>query len=400
MGTQPNYSAYPRRWNMTQHRGNGDNNGQDGGQQQAPDWTIPHGSAGEQTTLPETENTSSTLPGMTQMDPYVSKEYVQSDAVTKAQQLLLELQGQKPGAYESQWQGQLNDLLGQIQNRDKFQYDVNSDALYQQVMQNYLAQGQQAMMDTMGQAAAMTGGYGNSYAQTAGQQVYNQHLLGLAELVPQYQQMAMQQYQMEGDDLLSRYNLLAQQEDMAYGRYQDDLSRYYADLDRAQAAYDNERDYDYSRFADDRDFDYGKYQDELNYQYQLDRDNIADQQWIQQWEYQQERDRIADEQWQQEYDEMVRQFNENLAFQQSQAARSSGGGGSGGGGMTDYEYTEAILASGGYSSAEMLQIIRTSDLSKTEQDKLKEQYQEPKAREEVNAQDSRKDTSAYWSTVL
>lgn len=267
--------------------------------------------------------------------PYEEKKYVQSDAVTQAQQALQNQQANKPGAYQSQWQGQLDSLSGQIQNRPKFQYDVNADALYQQVAQNYMQQGQQAMMDTMGQAAALTGGYGNSYAQTAGQQQYNQHLLGLTEMVPQFQQMALQQYQMEGDQLMDQYQLMLQQEELAYGRYQDDLNRYYADLDRAQAAYDSERDYDYSRFADDRDFDYGKYMDDLNYQYQVGRDQVADDQWAQQWAYQQERDKIKDEQWQKEFDEAVRQYNENMAWQQAQAAsRSSGGGGgrsSGGG---------------------------------------------------------------------
>lgn len=255
--------------------------------------------------------------------PYQEKKYVQSDAVTQAQQALQNQQANKPGQYQSQFQTGMNDLMGQIQNRPKFQYDVNADALYQQVAQNYMQQGQQAMMDTMGQAAAMTGGYGNSYAQTAGQQMYNQHLLGLTEMVPQFQQMALQQYQMEGDQLMDQYQLMLQQEELAYGRYQDDLNRYYADLDRAQAAYDNERDYDYSRFADDRDFGYGKYQDELNYQYQLDRDKISDEQWLQQLLYQQERDKIQDEQWMKEYEESVRQFNENLAFQREQASKSS-----------------------------------------------------------------------------
>lgn len=267
--------------------------------------------------------------------PYEERKYVQSDAVTQAQQALQNQQANKPGEYLSQFQTGLNDLAGQLQNRDKFQYDVNSDALYQQVAQNYLQQGQQAMMDTMGQAAALTGGYGNSYAQTAGQQMYNQHLQGLAELVPQYQQMALQQYQLEGEDLLNKYNLMLQQEESAYARYQDDLNRYYAELDRAQNAYDNEREYDYSRWSDDRSFGYGKYQDELNYQYQLDRDKVEDDQWLQQWQYQQERDKVADEQWQKEYDEMVRQYNESMAWQKEQAARaaaarSSGGGGSGG----------------------------------------------------------------------
>ena len=338
--------------------------------------------------------------------PYQEKKYVQSDAVTQAQQALQNQQANKPGAYQSQWQGQLDSLSGQIQNRPKFQYDVNADALYQQVAQNYMQQGQQAMMDTMGQAAALTGGYGNSYAQTAGQQQYNNHLLGLAEMVPQFQQMALQQYQMEGDDLMDRYSLLAQQEEMAYGRYQDDLNRYYADLDRMQAAYDNERDYDYSRFADDRDFGYGKYQDELNYQYQVGRDQVADDQWAQQWAYQQERDRIQDEQWQKEYDEMVRQYNENLAFQREQAAKSSSGGSrssGGGGGVSNYDLTASVLANGGYSSAEMLQIIKdpSNGLSKNEQSQLIADYQKPLQKQEVEAASAKRnynDNSAYWSS--
>ena len=257
--------------------------------------------------------------------PYQEKKYVQSDAVTQAQQALQNQQANKPGAYQSQFQAGIDDLLGQIQNRPEFQYDVNADALYQQVAQNYMQQGQKAMMDTMGQAAALTGGYGNSYAETAGQQAYNNHLLGLTEMVPQFQQMALQQYQMEGDELMDRYALMQQQEETAYGRYQDDLNRYYAELDRLQSAYDNERDYDYGRFSDERDFDYGKYMDDLNYQYQVGRDQVADEQWLQQLHYQQERDRIADEQWQKQYEESIRQFNQNynLQLEELAAARAA-----------------------------------------------------------------------------
>lgn len=310
--------------------------------------------------------------------PYQEKQYVQSDAVTKAQQALQAQQANQPGAYTSQWESQLNEVLGQIQNRDQFQYDVNADALYQQVAQNYMQQGKQAMMDTMGQAAAMTGGYGNSYAQTAGQQQYNNHLLGLTEMIPQFQQMALEQYQMEGDDLLNRYSLLAQQEESAYSRYQDDLSRYYAELDRLQSAYDNERNYDYSRFADDRDFDYGKYMDELNYQYQVDRDAVADDQWLQQWQYQQERDAIADEQWQKEYDEMVRQYNETLAWQKAQAAAKASSGSSGGSGGYYYSnddegnndggeayrlYQQAV--SQGYGSTATINALKNAGYSDT-----------------------------------
>lgn len=78
-----------------------------------------------------------------------------------------------------------------------FKYDFNGDALYEQASQRAQQLGRQAMMDTMGQAATMTGGYGNTYAQNAGQQAYNSYLQGLNDQLPQFQQMAMNKYQMD-----------------------------------------------------------------------------------------------------------------------------------------------------------------------------------------------------------
>ena len=87
------------------------------------------------------------------------------------------------GQYQSPWQTQLNDTISKILNREKFSYDLNGDALYQQYKDQYVNQGQQAMMDTMGQAQAMTGGYGNSYAQTVGQQTYQGYLQQLNDIL-------------------------------------------------------------------------------------------------------------------------------------------------------------------------------------------------------------------------
>ena len=232
--------------------------------------------------------------------PYQKKEYQQSDKVTQAQQALKNHQQAKPGEYQSQWQQQMDDLLQQYQNRKPFQYDINADAMYQQMVDNYVRQGKQAMMDTMGQAASMTGGYGNSYAQTAGQQTYQGYLQGANDMLPQFYQMALDRYQEEGDQLLNQYNLMASQEDAAYSRYVDQVNRYYSELDRLQGAYDSERDYDYSRFQNDQAFDYGMYTDEQNRQYQAERDSVEDSRWDEQWQYQQERDKIDDQRYAQD----------------------------------------------------------------------------------------------------
>ena len=249
--------------------------------------------------------------------------YQESDAVKQAQAMLNQQLAQKPGAYQSAWQTQLDDTIKKILNREKFSYDLNGDALYQQYKGQYMAQGQQAMMDTMGQAQAMTGGYGNSYAQTAGQQTYQGYLQQLNDKVPELYQLALDKYQMEGQDLLNQYSMLGAQEEQDYGRYRDQVSDYNAELNRLQSQYNAERDYDYSKYTDNRDFSYGQFTDDRNYQYQQDRDAIADQQWQDSFQYQKDRDAVADQQWQKEFDEAQRQFNKQYSLSASKYTNPS-----------------------------------------------------------------------------
>ena len=58
--------------------------------------------------------------------------YVPSDTVRQAYAMLEQLKNSQPGAYESRWQEQLDQLMAQILGRGDFQYDLNADALYQQ----------------------------------------------------------------------------------------------------------------------------------------------------------------------------------------------------------------------------------------------------------------------------
>ena len=109
---------------------------------------------------------------------------------------------------------QLNELYDRVMNRKPFQYDLNGDLLYQQMADQYTMLGKQAMMDTMGQAAALTGGYGNSYAQSVGNQAYQQYLSGLNEQIPALYQQAYNVYQGDTDRLLQQYELAAQHPDI------------------------------------------------------------------------------------------------------------------------------------------------------------------------------------------
>ena len=146
-------------------------------------------------------------------EPPASGSDPTGDAVERAQQMLEENIAQSSGSGVPSWHDQLDETLAQILNRKDFSYDLNGDALYQQYKDQYMLQGQQAMMDTMGQAAAMTGGYGNSYAQTVGQQAYNSHLQQLGSRIPELYSLALSKYQNEGDALLDRYAILKAERD-------------------------------------------------------------------------------------------------------------------------------------------------------------------------------------------
>ena len=227
-------------------------------------------------------------------------DYMESDVVTGAKNALDAQLSQKPGEYKSQWQTQLDDTINKILNREKFSYDLNGDALYQQYKDKYIQQGKMAMADTMGQAAAMTGGYGNSYAQSVGQQAYQASLDNLNDIVPELYQMAYDKYNQEGQDLYNQYSLLGAQEEQDYGRHRDTMSDWQTERDYLANRYDSERDYDYSKYADDRNFAYGAYADDKSYAYN---------------EY---RNKIADEQWKKDFEEAQRQFNEQMAFSKLQ----------------------------------------------------------------------------------
>ena len=130
----------------------------------------------------------------------------------------------KKTGYQSPWEDQLKETANKILNREKFSYDLNGDALYKQYKDRYTQQGRQAMMDTMGQAQAMTGGYGHSYAQRVGQQTYQGYMQGLNDKIPSLYQIALDKYTTEGNQMRDNMNLMQQQDEIGYGRYRDQLA--------------------------------------------------------------------------------------------------------------------------------------------------------------------------------
>lgn len=186
--------------------------------------------------------------------------YEKSDAVKQAEAQLQQHTSGQPSAYRSQYQDQMSSLLSQLQNRPDFQYDVNADALYHYYKDRYTHNGQRAMQDTMGQAAALTGGYGSSYAQSVGQQAYNEYMMGLNDVIPELYQLALDRYDRETAKLQDRYAMYANLDAQDYSRWQDQRNDYYSELDRLTDNARYEAEQDWSRYASGYNAAYDQYQ--------------------------------------------------------------------------------------------------------------------------------------------
>lgn len=244
------------------------------------------------------------------------KDYEESDEVKQAQEDLKNHYNSKPGDYQSNYADQIQGLLKDYENTKDFQYDFNADPLYQQYKDQYIQQGKMAMQDTMGNAAALTGGYGSSYASTAGNQAYQSSLNDLNNVIPSLYDRAYSKYRDDKSDKLQHMQVLQNLDDSDYKKYQDTLSDYYNTLNylQSQSQYLSESDYnrylnqlaqwqyelEYYTGRADAAQQQSNWQSEQNRQYM--QDYVNQRNWQNQFDYQKEQDALAQNNWQQQFD--------------------------------------------------------------------------------------------------
>ncbi len=127
-------------------------------------------------------------------------------------------------SYNPQYDEQIDELLNKLLNRDPFEYNEELDPLYQQYKDMYTKQGQLAMEDTMGQAAALTGGYSSTYSQAVGQQMYNAYLNKVQEMLPEFYDRAYGRYQDEGTNIKDLYGMYIERDQVDFQRYQQEVA--------------------------------------------------------------------------------------------------------------------------------------------------------------------------------
>ena len=263
---------------------------------------------------------------------YYGQGYQPSQQVQDAQKYLQGIIDKQPGAYQSQYQSQIDDLYKQIMDRPEYQsqyqaqmddlyqrilgrpafsYDVANDPMYQQYKNQYVQQGQQAMQDTVGNAAALTGGYGNSWATTAGSQAYQGYLQQLNSMIPELEQRAYERYGQEGQEMRQNLGMLQGLDETAYGRYNEGTQNMRQNMSMLQGLENTA---------------YGQYRDTVS-DWQADRSYAAQR---------------YDAQYEQEYNNWMAMLNmyaqlaqaENQNYWTEQANAKKGGGGGGRRGKT------------------------------------------------------------------
>lgn len=155
------------------------------------------------------------------------KKYEESEKVKEAYQNYTDYKdNSKPKDYTFSDSELLTQTQNEYFNKEDFSYDLESDPVYNQYKKNYIEQGKQAMEDTVGNASALSGGYANSYAQTAGNKAYNSYLDKLNNVVPELYEAAYSRYNNELKNLESKLGYLTDKNKEEYSRYLDSYSQY------------------------------------------------------------------------------------------------------------------------------------------------------------------------------
>jgi len=339
------------------------------------------------TPTPVTPVESTYQPTYVPITPTVIDPYSESQEVIDARERFNKyLNGEGKPTYTSKYNDTIAKLADEIANRKDFSYDFNADPLYQNYKDQYTRQATLANQNAVGQAAALTGGYGNSYATTAGALAYQDQMSKLNDVIPQLYEAAYNKYQNDIAGRRADLTMYQGLEDTDYGRYRDSMADYNADRDFYGNDYYNKSNMDYSRYrdkvgdaqwndsfrqsenqygygynsdqywnnknfdyqksVDDRNFNYQKEQDDRNFNYQKEQDEyqrfINDRDFNynrelddRNYAYQLERDAVADKQ--QRFDNRMtkKEFNLNKKIQnynmslKGKASGSSGGSGGG-----------------------------------------------------------------------
>ena len=292
-------------------------------------------SAAQPVTQPTTYNTKYT-PTYQAVAPTPIEAYQKSQEVADAEKRYTDfINGVGRPEYSSKYADTISELANRIANREKFQYNFNEDPLYQQYRDHYQRQAILGQQGAMASAAALTGGYGNSYAATAGNLAYQENMAQLNDVIPQLYDAAMRKYENDIAGQRADLSMYRDLEDTDYGRFRDTLSDWITDRDFYGQDYRDKYSLDYGQYRDRvgdtqwrdsfnqsenqyrHNYNSGEYWDDKKFDYQKERDKVSDKQWKTDQKLRQQAE---------DFDEYYKRMSLNIKDSASSSSGRSGGG--------------------------------------------------------------------------
>ncbi|MBQ6889705.1 MAG: hypothetical protein IJN53_01590 [Oscillospiraceae bacterium] len=178
--------------------------------------------------------------------------YTESETLKQAKKKTQDHEAARP-SYTSRWEKELENSLAALENRS-FSYDPAADPAYDAYRRSYKRKGALAMADTLGKSTALTGGYGNSWAQTAAQESYEDYMHQLTDKIPQLYQLAQDRYDRETEDLRARYEAFLAREEQDRESFDETFDRWLRELEDLRDAEQAIAKEDYDRYQADREF--------------------------------------------------------------------------------------------------------------------------------------------------
>ena len=203
-------------------------------------------------------------------EPFTYDPFKTSDLTNSYFSKMQEAEAAKPADYESKYEGAIQSILDGIMNRKSFDMnnDANYQALYNQYAQQYQAQADRAMRESLGNAAALSGGYGSTAATAAAGQAYDRAMEGLNNNNLALMQLAYQMYQDEGNNAYNQLGAVTGLENTDYARYRDAVGDYQNDRAYYANQYQNMYGNDWNKYAFETNMDWNNYQFGTNLDFQ------------------------------------------------------------------------------------------------------------------------------------
>ena len=142
--------------------------------------------------------------------------------------------------FEGSYTDIIKSQLSEVMNYKDFEYNPDTDQVYQAYLNQMKALGQEAFTNNLVAMSTATGGRPNSWSQTVATQQQGKFLSEASANMSQFEQAAYKKYMDKYNMTMGQLELLVNMEDREYAQYWDGVQQQYKEFETNMKLYDAE----------------------------------------------------------------------------------------------------------------------------------------------------------------